>query len=181
VQQLSRHLQWSVTELLEIYQERDSEAEGDDEVKPSLESQADSELAKHCQKELENLRQAYLHLQTQSQHQEQQNYQIFQAQTFNCLHPLLTSYPSICQRIQQQPDLPARNLLPLFRSLDSLIQMWGYEVIGKAWAQVAFDPQIHQADNPDLQPGDPVYIRFVGYRYGDDILCPAKVSQTLPQ
>ena len=32
----------------------------------------------------------------------------------------------------------------------------------------------------DIQPEELVYIRFVGYREGEQILCPAKVSRTLP-
>jgi hypothetical protein len=33
---------------------------------------------------------------------------------------------------------------------------------------------------PDIQPGEAVYVRFVGYRDGETVLVPAKVSRTLP-
>ncbi|MGY4590358.1 DNA-binding Xre family transcriptional regulator [Thermostichus sp. MS-CIW-40] len=99
---------------------------------------------------------------------------------FSLLQPLLTSYPTVRQIAQRKPDWPAQNVTALFRSLDALLQRWGYEPIGNPLESVPFDPQRHQPDQPDIQKGDPVYIRFVGYRRGDHILCPAKVSRSLP-
>lgn len=100
--------------------------------------------------------------------------------TFSLLQPLLTSYPTICQMAQRKPDWPAQNVTALFRSLDALLRHWGYEAIGSPLESVPFQPQLHQPDQPDIQPGDPVYVRFVGYRQGERILCPAKVSRSLP-
>ncbi|MGQ9838838.1 MAG: helix-turn-helix domain-containing protein [Cyanobacteriota bacterium] len=100
--------------------------------------------------------------------------------TFSLLQPLLTSYPTIRQIAQRKPDWPAQNVIALFRSLDALLQHWGYEAIGSPLESVPFQPQLHQPDQPDIQPGDPVYIRFVGYCQGERILCPAKVSRSLP-
>ncbi|MCF2970800.1 helix-turn-helix domain-containing protein [Synechococcus sp. Nb3U1] len=100
--------------------------------------------------------------------------------TFSLLQPLLTSYPTIRQIAQRKPDWPAQNVTALFRSLDALLQHWGYEPIGSPLESVPFNPQLHQPDQPDIQAGDPVYIRFVGYRQGEDIFCPAKVSRSLP-
>lgn len=104
----------------------------------------------------------------------------FQKATFDQLRSLLISYPSILHRLTLQPDLPAKNLAALFVALDNLLQSWEYESIGSPWAQVTFDPQIHQPDRDDIQPGELVYIRFVGYRHGETILAPAKVSRSLP-
>jgi molecular chaperone GrpE (heat shock protein) len=53
-------------------------------------------------------------------------------------------------------------------------------VIGETWEQVNYNPQIHQADSDDIQEDDLVYIRFIGYQNGDQVLYPAKVSRTLP-
>jgi DNA-binding Xre family transcriptional regulator len=99
---------------------------------------------------------------------------------FSLLQPLLTSYPTVREIARRKPDWPAQNVTALFRSLDALLQHWGYEPIGSPLESVPFDPQLHQPDQPDIWPGDPVYIRFVGYRRGDYILCPAKVSRSLP-
>lgn len=103
-----------------------------------------------------------------------------QAEAFRILQLLLTQYPSAAKLAQVKPELPAQNLVALFRPLDTLLETWRIQPIGAVWAPVAFDPVLHQADRGPLQPGDPVYIRYVGYRRGDEILCPARVSQTLP-
>lgn len=106
--------------------------------------------------------------------------QAFQDQVFAQLQTLLTNYPSARQMVQANPDLPAKNLVALLTPLDTLLQQWQYDAIGQPWQLVSFDPHLHQPDDPTLQPGEAVYIRFVGYRQGDRILCPAKVSRTLP-
>jgi molecular chaperone GrpE (heat shock protein) len=81
---------------------------------------------------------------------------------------------------EAKPNLPAKNLIPLLTTLDDLLESWGYEAIGKPWEQVSFNPQLHQPDSDEIGEGDLVYVRFVGYRKGEKIFCPAKVSQTLP-
>ena len=100
--------------------------------------------------------------------------------TFEQLQTLLTNYPSIYQMVQVKPELPAKNLLSMFTSLDNLLNKWGYEQIGKPWEKVAYNPQIHQPDTADIAEDELVYIRFVGYQHQGKILVPAKVSRTLP-
>ncbi len=103
--------------------------------------------------------------------------------SFKQLQTLLTNYPTASKMAQTKPDLPARNLIALFTPLENLLQTWGIEAIGSPWQQVTYDPQLHQPDADDIAVGESVYIRFVGYRSRTDshqILCPAKVSRTLP-
>jgi hypothetical protein len=104
----------------------------------------------------------------------------FQYSTFQQLQTLLTNYPSLRQIIQIKQELPAKNLISLLTPLDNLIESWDYEAIGQVWEKVSYNPQLHQADASDVEVGELVYIRFVGYRKGDRILAPAKVSRTLP-
>jgi molecular chaperone GrpE (heat shock protein) len=101
-------------------------------------------------------------------------------ETFAQLQSLLTSFPTARQMARVKPSLPAQNLVALFAPLENMLQSWGYESIGEAWEQVPYNPQLHQPDAEALVPGELVYIRFVGYREGDRVLCPAKVSRTLP-
>ena len=126
------------------------------------------------------LQQECLRLREELQQQSKQLQADFQNATFSQLQTLLTNYPSIRKMTEAKPDLPAKNLVSLFNPLDNVLASWGYEKIGSAWEQVPFDPQLHQADSSDITPGEMVYIRFVGYRQGDRILTPAKVSRTLP-
>jgi hypothetical protein len=103
-----------------------------------------------------------------------------QRQVFEQLQTLLVNYPTVAKAVQAKPEMPAKNLVPLFTPLANLLQQWGYESIGAPWEAVAFNPQWHQPDVPDIQPGEAVYVRFVGYRDGETVLVPAKVSRTLP-
>jgi hypothetical protein len=103
-----------------------------------------------------------------------------QRQIFEQLQTLLVNYPSVSQAAMANPTMPAKNIVPLFTPLGNLLTAWRYVAIGQPWEAVTFDPQWHQPDVPDIQPGERVYVRFVGYRDGDDILVPAKVSRTLP-
>lgn len=131
-------------------------------------------------REIEALRQECVRLRDQLQKQSAELTTDFRNETFFSLQTLLTNYPSIRQMALALPDLPAKNLISLFTPLDNLLQNWGYEVIGSAWEQVPYNPQLHQPDAGDIAEGELVYIRFVGYREGDRILYPAKVSRTLP-
>ncbi|WP_310484412.1 molecular chaperone GrpE [Chamaesiphon sp. VAR_48_metabat_403] len=99
---------------------------------------------------------------------------------FEQIQTLLTQYPSVRKMVESQPDLPARNIVALLTSLENLVKFWECQSIGKPWEMVLYDPQIHQGDAGDIQIGESVYVRFVGYQKGDRILIPAKVSRTLP-
>jgi hypothetical protein len=134
-----------------------------------------------------SLRQECLRLRQQLQHCRDEVMQDQQQQIFQHLQSLLTGYPTARHMADHTPTLPARNLKGLFTPLDTLLSHWGIEPIGTAWEQVSFDPQLHQPDSPEIARGEPVYIRFVGYRYRSPpeehpyhILCPAKVSRSLP-
>jgi hypothetical protein len=105
---------------------------------------------------------------------------VTQRQMFEQLQTLLVNYPSVSQAAMANPTMPAKNIVPLFTPLGNLVRQWGYVAIGQPWEAVEYDPQWHQPDVPDIQPGERVYVRFIGYRDGNDILVPAKVSRTLP-
>jgi molecular chaperone GrpE (heat shock protein) len=99
---------------------------------------------------------------------------------FEQIQTLLTQYPSVRKMVENQPDLPARNIVALLTSLENIVKFWECQSIGKPWEMVEYDPQIHQSDVGDIRTGESVYVRFVGYQKGDRILIPAKVSRTLP-
>ena len=127
------------------------------------------DLEIQCQRLREELKQQSQQLKTD-----------FQNETFTQLQTLLSNYPTVKKMALAKPELPAKNLISLFTSLDSLITNWGYTAIGETWKQVNYNPQLHQADSDDIQEGELVYIRFIGYQNGDKVLYPAKVSRTLP-
>ncbi|BAY82601.1 hypothetical protein NIES267_20840 [Calothrix parasitica NIES-267] len=131
--------------------------------------------------EKETLRKDGLRLHSELQQQQLELTQEFRKSTFEKLQTLLVNYPSIHQMVKVKPELPAKNLLSSFTPLDNLLKEWDYQPIGTPWEQVEYNPQIHQPDTGDIEPGEKVYIRFIGYQHQDNILCPAKVSRTLPR
>ncbi|XHX81055.1 MAG: hypothetical protein RBJ76_14305 [Stenomitos frigidus ULC029] len=137
------------------------------------------QLQAALQQENDRLSQECVRLQQALQQQQAALTTTLRHSIFKQLQVLFTHYPSLNKMIEARPDLPAKNVMPLFVPLESLVQGWGYESIGAAWEQVAYDPNLHQPDAPDIEAGELVYIRFVGYRDDDTILCPAKVSCTL--
>lgn len=130
--------------------------------------------------EVEELKQQCLRLREELQQQKTQLTDDFRRATFEQLQTLLTNYPAARKMAESNPNLRARNLVALFTPLENLLSSWEFETIGSAWEQVAYNPQLHQPDVEDITEGELVYIRFVGYREGERILVPAKVSRTLP-
>lgn len=176
--QLATALNWNIEELLQnfgIEGIRSSNEQPDDPaVIPLTNANASN------QPEIEELRQECLRLREQLQQQNVELTTEFKESTFKQIQTLLTNYPSLRPMVQVKPELPAKNIISLLTPLDNLLSTWGYELIGQAWEQVEYNPQLHQPDNSDIQPGELIYVRFVGYRQGERILVPAKVSRTLP-
>lgn len=129
---------------------------------------------------LVELQQQCQRLRTELEEQSTQLSADFRDAIFEQLKPLLTNFPTARQMVAARPDLPAKNLVALFTPLENLLNSWGYEPIGNPWEQVPYNPQLHQPDTEDMIEGELVYIRFVGYRDGERIVYPAKVSRNLP-
>lgn len=171
---LADALDWTAAELRDNLQ---------DNLQDNLGKQKLAELSARVEAytaEIEELRQQCLRLRDDLERQSSQLGSDFRNGTFEQLQTLLTNYPSVRSLAKAKPNLPAKNLVSLFSPLENMLESWGYEAIGSPWEQVAYNPQLHQPDIEDMVAGELVYIRFVGYRDGDRILCPAKVSRTLP-
>ncbi|MCT7966756.1 XRE family transcriptional regulator [Laspinema sp. D1] len=169
LRQLAQALNWSMGELEQQLEPLPTPSETALVIGNSN-LELETELRQQCQRLREELDQ-----------QKSQIWDEFCQSTFEELQTLLTNYPTAAEMARIKPDLPAKNLTALFAPLDNLLENWGYEPIGHPWESVAYNPQFHQGDSDEIQPGEAVYIRFVGYRQGDRILSPAKVSRTLPR
>jgi DNA-binding Xre family transcriptional regulator len=122
-----------------------------------------------------NLQQEYQRLQNQLQQQQAASQQEFQNTSLQILESWLIQYPTAAYAAQKN-DVPASRLLPLIRPVEQLVKGWGVEAIAPVGAEVAYDPQVHQLMEGNAGVGEPVRIRYTGYRQGEKLLYRAKVS-----
>jgi transcriptional regulator with XRE-family HTH domain len=107
-------------------------------------------------------------------------------ETLQKLESLLLQLPTAIYAAKQNPGLPARNLLPLLRPFDLLLQCWNIEVIGEVGSIINFDPQWHsliderEDGSEPVESGESVIVRYVGYKQIEDrqerLIYRAKVS-----
>ncbi len=127
------------------------------------------------------LREEYQHLQQKLEHQKQELRSQFERETIQQLESLLLQLPSAAYAAQQNPNMLAKNILPLLRPLDSLLQKWGITIIGSISAEVTYDPQKHQLmeGSDELEEGAIAIVRYVGYMQGEKLLYRARVSSAI--
>lgn len=101
----------------------------------------------------------------------------WQRTSLQILEPWLLQWPTAVYAVQANETLPATRLLPLVAPINRLIESWEVSPIGQVGQQAIYDPQLHQPMSGPIQPGDPVRIRYVGYRHADRLLHRAKASR----
>ncbi len=112
---------------------------------------------------------------------EQQKFELrsqFERETIQQLESLILQLPSAAYAAQQNPNMLAKNILPLIRPLDILLQKWGITAIGSVGKEVDFDSQKHQLmeGSDEIKEGDIAIVRYVGYMQGEKLLYRARVS-----
>jgi molecular chaperone GrpE (heat shock protein) len=128
------------------------------------------------------LREEYQHLQNQLAHQKQDLRSQFEREVIQQLESLILQLPSAAYAAQTNPNMLAKNILPLLRPIDVLLQKWGITAIGAVGAQVTYDPQKHEfIDGNDqgdqIEEGDMAIVRYVGYMQNEKLLYRARVSR----
>lgn len=146
------------------------------QVSPQQLIQSFSSLA--VESGVDSLKAEYQRLQQQLDNQRQATKIEFQQEAIQQLESLLLQLPTAAYAAQNNPSMPARNLLPLLRPINELLKRWGITAIAEVGAQVSYDPHLHQLMDADTQAevGMPVTVRYVGYREGDKLLYRARVS-----
>lgn len=122
------------------------------------------------------LRQEYQRLQTQLEQQGETLKQEFQQSSLQALESFLIFWPTAAYKAQENPQLPAVNLLRLVSPVEKLVQQWGVEAIASVGEEIAYDPQLHQLIEGTAQPGQTVRVRNIGYRHREKLLHRVKVS-----
>ncbi|PSN17958.1 hypothetical protein C7271_15020 [filamentous cyanobacterium CCP5] len=126
--------------------------------------------------QIEAIQQEYQRLQQQLQQQQRVLREEFQAEVLNTLESWLLQWPTAAHAASQNPAVPAARLIPLMCPIETLLENWQVEQIAAVGAEIPFDPQQHQLMDGSAEPGDPVRVRYTGYRQKERLLYRAKVS-----
>ncbi|MEG4519474.1 MULTISPECIES: helix-turn-helix domain-containing protein [unclassified Microcoleus] len=122
------------------------------------------------------LEQEYQRLQASMEQQRESLMQEFQLSSVQILESWMLQWPTAASKAQENHNLRAQKLLPLLRPVEQLLEHWGVESIAPVGAQIPYNPQQHQLMEGTAEPGEPVKVRYTGYRQGDKLLYRAKVS-----
>ncbi|MFN5857595.1 MAG: helix-turn-helix domain-containing protein [Pseudanabaenaceae cyanobacterium] len=101
-----------------------------------------------------------------------------QREALQVLETLLIQLPTAIHAAEQNPTLPAKNILPLLRPINTLMHRWQVTAIGTVGQSIPFDPRRHTLIEGTADPGQPVTVRYVGYEQRGKIFYRAKVSST---
>ncbi|MFN5513841.1 MAG: helix-turn-helix domain-containing protein [Cyanobacteriota bacterium] len=139
-------------------------------------------VPKESASETETLRREYQRLQGELDGQRRRLEADFRREALQILEPWLRQWPSAVVAAETNPDWPARKLVPLTRPIFTLLQRWQVESLGAPGEIVPYNPQWHEVleQGAELAPGEPVQIRYSGYRQGETLLFRAKVSRPQP-
>ena len=100
----------------------------------------------------------------------------FQQEVLTVIEPWLLQWPTVTHAVEKNPELPATRLVPLVQPVQNLLTQWGIEAIAPVGSELPYNPQQHQLMNGNIQPGEPIKIRYTGFVQGNTLLYRAKVS-----
>ena len=138
----------------------------------------DSNIAESASSTIASLREEYQRLQGQLEEQKQALRSQFERETIQTLESLLLQLPSAAYAAHTNPHMLAKNILPLLRPINALLQTWGISAIGTVGMEVAYDSQKHQLmeSSDQIEDGAIAIVRYVGYMQGEKLLYRARVS-----
>lgn len=105
----------------------------------------------------------------------------FQQASLETIESWLLQWPTAAAAVEKNPELPAAKLLNLVKPVNALLQQWDVTAIGTVGDATEYNPQHHQLLDGEAEPGDRVWVRYVGYQQGDKLLHRAKVSPVAPE
>lgn len=94
------------------------------------------------------------------------------------LAPLLSQLATMQALAAAGRALRAEDILTLFGKVEQRLTEAGLTRVGTVGAEEPFDTRHHQRmSGADVRDGDPITVRFVGYRLGEKVLLKAMVSR----
>ena len=121
-------------------------------------------------------RQEYERLQAEMEQLRESVGREFEQASLDILESWLLNWPKVTEKVEENPQIPAKNILPLVKPVERLVQQWGVEIIAPIASEVPYNPHLHQLVEGTAQPGDRVTVTSAGYRKGDRLLCRAEVK-----
>lgn len=92
--------------------------------------------------------------------------------------PLLSQFATMRALAAEGREVRREDLLTMAGKLEAAFSETGISSVGVVGAETAFDPKLHQRmSGGDVSDGDPVRVRFVGYKCGETVVTKAMVSR----
>lgn len=99
---------------------------------------------------------------------------------FRRLQPVAVQLPTVRASIGGGAQVSGRDVLGLVAPIEAMLRDLGFETIGEVNQNVSFDPRLHQSTGQQSPShGETVRVRYVGYRFKDQILCRAEVARDI--
>lgn len=147
------------------------------EVLNRLIKEKDSELEK-MEHKINAIKAEYKELKDSFSKQDEQVLKDEKIRVYKAISQLLINYPTAKNKVEENPELKAKNLLGMMKPLDKLIEYFNLETIGNVGEEVTYDERLHlpASSNINIDEANKVKIKFVGYKTDDIILDKAKVE-----
>jgi molecular chaperone GrpE (heat shock protein) len=168
---LSQILQTDLHGFMQVFSTLQTEAQAGNITHVVSNSSTD-----HITSEIDQIKAEYQRLQQKLDQQRQDLRTEFEQETLQQLESMLLQLPTAAFAAQNNPAMPARNLVPLLRPLDNLLQAWGIERIAQVGERVSYDPHWHEMMDGEAEPGMTAIVRYIGYTKHGKLLYRARVS-----
>lgn len=103
---------------------------------------------------------------------------------FQRLQPVLIQLPTLQRAVDEGGGLSARDVLDCLSPLHAALLELGFSPIGEAGSELGYDPLRHRPVGrgaATVACDDPVRVRYIGYLYGDEVVCKAEVVPIRPE
>lgn len=129
--------------------------------------------------EIERLRQEYERLEQQAQRDSAGAANAGVEALLRRAAPLLSQLATMQALAEAGRTLRVEDTLKLFAKVEQTLTEAGLDRIGAVGQEGPFDPRLHQRlSGADVDAGDAVAVRFVGYALGDNVLLKAMVGRS---
>jgi molecular chaperone GrpE (heat shock protein) len=98
---------------------------------------------------------------------------------YSRLQSVIVQLPTLRSSVAEGAPVSAADVLGVVAPLEEMFRDFGFEMIGEANQELAFDPRYHHLAGDQTAPhaGERVRVTYVGYRFEGRVLCRAEVTR----